>query len=120
MEIKWFKDNASDLFATINNNNIVLNKLCEKLFDDYAYCILGYSENDKKIYIKPESYNSIENNMVDAELYKLNFNRSYIRVSCTNFIRIVSDNLRIDFSNNLKFSASWDGAKGILIINLEN
>ncbi len=116
MTIKWFKDNESDLHATISNNNIVLNKQCEELFEIYEYCMLGYSETGKIIYIKPV-LNDIQ---IEVDLYKLSFNRSYIRVSCTNFIKLISKTMFVDFSNNKKFRATWDENEKVLTIDLEN
>ncbi len=114
MTIKWFKDNESELHATISNNNIVLNKQCESLFEDYEYCMLGYSDTGKIIHIKPV----LEGIEIEADLYRLNFNRSYIRVSCTNFIKLISNKMFVDFSNNKKFRANWNDNEKTLTIDL--
>lgn len=119
MSIIWFKEKFSDLYVTVNKNNLILNKQCENFFSDYAYCHLGYSQEGKKVFVKPIPYDLVDNNLTDGEIYKLNYNRSYVRISCTSFIKTISQEYFIDFTNNKKFSANWSSDKNMLEIDLE-
>lgn len=117
MNVRWFKDTKSEYQATISNNNIVLNKQCEDVLKGLSYCILGYDENERTIFLKPVSQENMTE--IDADFYKLNINRSYTRVSCTNFIRLVSKKMFVDFSTSKKLRASWDSDEQILVIKLD-
>lgn len=119
MTIKWYK-NSSNLVAKVNRNNIILNSSCTKLLNQYAYCIIGYSESHNNIVISPVDYSVIDNKELDCTPFKISNTRSYSRISCTDFISEISQTYQLDFSNEKKYDVNWDEKKQTFTIDLKS
>ncbi|MFV0275390.1 MAG: hypothetical protein ACK5HL_04055 [Bacilli bacterium] len=117
MAIVWFKEDK-DLFVTLSKNNIILNKECDKLLEDYGYCILGYDKN--AIYLKPVFYLSVDQNEISEKVYKMTSTISYLRVSCTDFLSIITKVFSLDLDNNQKFLAKWSEDDKLLEIIIKD
>lgn len=115
MSIEWFNVKKGIETVTIAEYGIVLNEAAYSNFLNASKIKLGYDKKYKRIYIKPcdvdDDYGiSITNNT------KITKN---LRISCSDFIKFISINYKINFNTSKRYSAIWDGVNEMLVVYLE-
>lgn len=118
MGIVWFKKDNVNLFASLNANCIILNKHCSTIFTDYDYCALGFESKEKFVIVKPIKSGDAKELPLEAKLYRLNFNDSYLRISCTDFIHSLVNNYSLDITSKKKVEANWNKEEEMLTVSL--
>ena len=117
---EWMTGNAYAMQATFYAGNITLNNPSANRLKDYAWCMIGFDEEEKKIAIKGISKETIENNLVPLEnLNRISFGKGYARIS-NKFAVDKTSTILIRSCVNEKFSVSYDEKEKMLIIDLND
>lgn len=120
MAVTWFNDNQKDLIATIQDNNITLNKTCKNLIE-YAYNVmLGLDIDEKIVHIKPLTKEDVlRGDISENEQYKITIRSSYARVSNKSFINEIKKSINLDdLTNPKKYVVTYDEISKTVLINL--
>ena len=116
--IKWLNVKDRSGVASLYQNNITLNTTAMYPLD-FAYRVQVGIDDDKKIIIMPFSKDTVESGVLDeCCLLKLETHKSYARISSTQLLKQIAEELHLSLSKNpLQFETSWDSKENILIID---
>ncbi|MGX8679837.1 MAG: hypothetical protein ACSW8B_00435 [bacterium] len=120
MNFVWGTNDMAVPIISIYANNITLNKVACKPFEEVRYVMLGIDQEHHYIGIKPVDKSAIENNLYpQSQLHKITLGKSYGRVTSKSFIQSLIDLIPLDFNkkNCYKFEATYDVIHAILLID---
>ena len=115
--IKWFNVKDRNGVASLNINSIVLNTTAMYPFDSAYRVQVGIE--DKKIIVKPLTKDVVDSGILDeCCLLKLEIHKSFSRISSTQLMNQIADELSIKFDKKpIRFISSWDSVNNYLIID---
>ncbi|MBU1144499.1 MAG: hypothetical protein KJ971_01405 [Firmicutes bacterium] len=119
----WASKKPLDDIATLYEANITLNKSATAYFENAYVVLLGFDSSSQLIAIKPITKEEIGLGYVPEEQqHNITVKSSYSRICNKLFLKEISDELKLDFSNNqsYKFKAYWNKKENALIIDLKN
>lgn len=117
MMFSWVSKKSVTGFSTIYESNITLNKQASLHFEDAYKVMLGITDDEKSIAIKPLSKTECElGHIPEDNMYKISVRASYSRITNKRFV----SNLGLDFSevSSYKFNTIWDDKEQVLIISI--
>lgn len=118
MEFQWIKGSTTNPAITIYANNLTLNNAAAKHVEDIRYCLLGIDYTSSTIAIKPVTKRDIDLKIYDpTHLNKISMGKGYARISNKTFIDEINKCCNRNIIG-LKFEATYDEAKEMLIVDL--
>ena len=120
MSIKWFNEKPKIGVATLTDQNITLNKAATSYFENAYSVMLGISEDESTIVIKPlDKSEAMRHDIPDNKKYRITVRSSYSRVSNKAFMQEISEIFNVDLADEpRKYPTSWDKKEHILMIQL--
>lgn len=121
MSLVWFNDNLKDIFATLTNTQITLNKYGATYLDSANKVLLGYDAENSKIVIKPLSKDEvIRGDIPETSLYNVSISASYARVTNKAFLSTVIDLFNLDLpKEGFKYKTVWNEKNKVLEVLLK-
>lgn len=121
MSLVWFNDNLKDIFATLTNTQITLNKYGATYLESANKVLLGYDAENSKIVIKPLSKDEvIRGDIPESSLYNISISASYARVTNKAFLSTVIDLFNLDLpKEGFKYKTVWNEKHKVLEILLK-
>lgn len=115
---QWMEGNNYTMLVTVYPTNITLNTAAANYFKDYRWCMIGFDSKSKQMAIKGVSKEKIDKGLVPLEkLHKISSGKGYARISNKSVILQIAKIVNDDSVNN-KYSAYYDDAEQMLIVNL--
>lgn len=116
MTIKWLKNNNLLGLATINKNNIILNKTFNEHFMNVGQAIIGINDNHD-IVIKPIRLDDVEKKAYqDLLIVKISPFKSYIRLGNTKCIAVLNEEFGGIFTKSgIQCKTMWSD-DGLIVI----
>ncbi|MDD2574894.1 MAG: hypothetical protein PHD47_00335 [Acholeplasmataceae bacterium] len=119
MSIKWINVNNNQLTATLYDTNITLNKPSSYYFESAYKVLVGMDVENRLVLIKHlNKEESLRGNIDKNNLLDLKIKPSYGRISSRKVMLEIEKTFGLDFSEHLKFPATWDSTSKMLKINL--
>lgn len=121
MSLVWFNDNLKDIFATLTNTQITLNKYGATYLESANKVLLGYDAENSKIVIKPLSKDEvIRGDIPETSLYNVSISASYARVTNKAFLSTVIDLFNLDLpKEGFKYKTVWNEKNKVLEVLLK-
>lgn len=121
MSLVWFNDNLKDIFATLTNTQITLNKYGATYLESANKVLLGYDAENSKIVIKPLSKDEvIRGDIPETSLYNVSISASYARVTNKAFLSTVIDLFDLDLpKEGFKYKTVWNEKNKVLEVLLK-
>lgn len=116
---KWISGSVYSLQATFYENNITFNASSASKLMDYAWCMVGFDEEEKKMAVKGVPKTDIERNIVSIEnLHRLSMGKGYARISNKNMVQLAQ---KIAGRNCIgeKLNVRYDDREQLLIVDLQ-
>ena len=115
--IKWINVKAKNGVATLYSNNITLNTTAMYPFD-LAYKVQVGMDDKNNVVIMPLTKEVVESGALDeCCLLKIEFHKSFARISSVQLLKQISEALRIQLSNKpVQFETTWDSVENVLTI----
>ncbi len=115
--IKWFNVKDRHGVASMYSNNITLNVAAMAPLD-FAYRVQVGMDDNGDVIVKPLSKEVVESGVLDeCCLLKLEFHKSFARISSTSLLKQISSELNITLSKTpIQFETTWDSVENVLII----
>ncbi len=117
----WASKKTNDEIATLSGNNITLNKSASSYFELAYSVLLGLSEQDKLIAIRPlTKEEAVLGHVPEEQKHNITVKSSYSRICNKNFMEEVASLIGVSFQDNktYKYHAYWSPKEGALIIDL--
>ena len=120
MAITWLKNAGDSGTATINKNNIMLNKTFMNKFDEVGYALVGI-DDDENVVIKPLTIDEMESPQYkEAIVFKISKFTNFLRIGNTKCIEMLEDSLvNVKLKGN-KFKTIWLENKNCLLIKTDS
>lgn len=121
MEFEWSTNDIAKKTVTIYSTNFTLNKAACRHFEDVNYVLLGLDRKKNLLGIKPVGKKELNEQIYpEDQLHRISIGKSYGRISNKNFISELSQEYKLDLSNNkcIKYDAKFDVIHQILLVNL--
>jgi hypothetical protein len=119
MSIKWINVNNNQLTVTLYDTNITLNKPASYYFESAYKVLVGMDVENRLVLIKHlNKEESLRGNIDKNNLLDLKIKPSYGRISSRKVMLEIEKTFGLDFSEHLKFPATWDSTSKMLKINL--
>ena len=117
MAINWFKNSEVTGIATINKNNIVLNKTFINKFENATNAVIGLSD-EGEIVVKPLTLDDLDNPLIkDLLIVKVSPFNNILRIGNTKCVSLIEEALNQKVtSDGLKFKTIWDDKENSLVI----
>lgn len=121
MSLVWFNDNLKDIFATLTNTQITLNKYGATYLESANKVLLGYDAENSKIVIKPLSKDEvIRGDIPESSLYNISISASYARVTNKAFLSTIIDLFDLDLpKEGFKYKTVWNEKNKVLEVLLK-
>lgn len=122
MNIEWINKEKETSAVTIYNNNITFSKQASTLFENAYGIAIGYDLEGNNIVMKKVTKDEIMNKSVDKDdVYILTMKPSFGRINSKKLINELNKYIKLDFNSKMayKFSAKWNNALKMLIVNTE-
>ena len=115
--IKWFNVKDRNGVASFYANNITLNTTAMYPLDT-AYKVQVGMDDKNNVVIQPLTKEVVESGALDeCCLLKIEFHKSFARISSVQLLKQISEVLRIPFSNKpTQFETTWDSVENVLTI----
>ena len=115
--IKWFNVKDRNGVASLYANNITLNTTAMYPLDTAYKVQVGMDENNNVI-VMPLTKEVVESGALDeCCLLKIEFHKSFARISSTQLLKQIGESLGIQLSNKpTQFETKWDSVENVLII----
>ena len=115
--IKWFNVKDRNGVASFYANNITLNTTAMYPLDT-AYKVQVGMDDKNNVVIQPLTKEVVESGALDeCCLLKIEFHKSFARISSVQLIKQISEALRIPFTNKpTQFETTWDSVENVLTI----
>ena len=115
--IKWFNVKDRNGVASFYANNITLNTTAMYPLDT-AYKVQVGMDDKNNVVIQPLTKEVVESGVLDeCCLVKIEFHKSFARISSVQLLKQISEVLRIPFSNKpTQFETTWDSVENVLTI----
>lgn len=121
MAIQWFSRKENELIVTIYDSNITLNKVASDYFKTAYSVMLGFEEASNTVLVRPlDKEASRLGHIPEDQRNSISVWQSSARIANKAFISNISNQTGLQFKKSKahKFMASWDNAKKVLRINL--
>lgn len=120
MGITWFNEKPKSGVATLTHQNITLNKAATSYFENAYSVMLGISEDNQSIVIKPlDKEEAMRHDVPDNKKYRITVRSSYSRVSNKAFMEEISERFQVDLESEArKYPTAWDKKEHILYVQL--
>lgn len=112
--IEWFNADKGIPTVTVAKYGINLNAAANEYFVKVAKVKLGFDRKLRKIYIQPCE----KNDAVGVNFPYSSEGLKSVRISCRDFIQLVSLTFEIDVSTSEKYYAVWDAENSMLVVEL--
>ena len=115
--IKWFNVKDRNGVASLYANNITLNTTAMYPLDTAFKVQVGMDENSNVV-VMPLTKEVVESGTLDeCCLLKIEFHKSFARISSTQLLKQIGETLNIQLSNKpIQYETSWDSVENVLII----
>ena len=115
--IKWFNVKDRNGVASFYANNITLNTTAMYPLDT-AYKVQVGMDDKNNVVIQPLTKEVVESGALDeCCLLKIEFHKSFARISSVQLLKQISEVLRIPFTNKpTQFETTWDSVENVLTI----
>ena len=115
--IKWFNVKDRNGVASFYANNITLNTTAMYPLDT-AYKVQVGMDDKNNVVIQPLTKEVVESGVLDeCCLLKIEFHKSFARISSVQLLKQISEVLRIPFTNKpTQFETTWDRVENVLTI----
>jgi hypothetical protein len=115
--IKWFNVKAKNGVASLYSNNITLNTTAMYPLDTAFKVQVGMDDKNNVI-VMPLTKEVVESGKLDeCCLLKIEFHKSFARISSVQLLKQISEVLRIQLSNKpVQYETRWDSVENVLII----
>ncbi len=115
--IKWFNVKDRNGVASFYANNITLNTTAMYPLDT-AYKVQVGMDDKNNVVIQPLTKEVVESGALDeCCLLKIEFHKSFARISSVQLLKQISEALRIPFTNKpTQFETTWDSVENVLTI----
>ena len=115
--VKWFNVKNRNGTASLYANNITLNTTAMYPLD-IAYKVQVGMDEKNNIIVMPLTKEVVESGVLDeCCLLKIEFHKSFARISSTQLLKQISEALKIRLSNKpVQYETRWDSVENILII----
>ena len=115
--IKWFNVKDRNGVASLYANNITLNTTAMYPLDT-AYKVQVGMDDKNNIVIQPLTKEVVESGALDeCCLLKIEFHKSFARISSVQLLRQIAEVLRLQLSNKpVQFETTWDSVENVLTI----
>lgn len=120
MNIEWINKEKATNAVTIYNNNITLSKQATLLFENSYGVAIGFDVENNTLVIKKVTKDEILSKQIDKDdVYELTIKPSFGRINNKKLINELSKHLKLEFDKQIsyKFSAKWNNALKMLIVN---
>ena len=120
MTINWLKNSKLTGTATFNKNNIVLNTTFLSKFSKVCNALIGISEDEKSIIVKPLTLDEIEDpKYKDLLIVKVSPFKNFLRIGNSKCVSILEPVLKIKLAKEpVKFNTTWNEVEKYLCIDL--
>ena len=116
MSVTWIKKVEEKGFATLTNSYVVINQMFKDKFSSAYIAVLGVDEINNLI-IKPINLDESESPLYkNSVLLKISVFNTFVRLGNTSNMKIISDIIKADLSNNIKYETYWNEAENALVI----
>ena len=114
---EWFNVKDRNGVASFYANNITLNTTAMYPLDT-AYKVQVGMDDKNNVVIQPLTKEVVESGALDeCCLLKIEFHKSFARISSVQLLKQISEVLRIPFSNKpTQFETTWDSVENVLTI----
>ena len=115
--IKWFNVKDRNGVASFYANNITLNTTAMYPLDT-AFKVQVGMDDKNNVVIQPLTKEVVESGVLDeCCLLKIEFHKSFARISSVQLLKQISEVLRIPFTNKpTQFETTWDSVENVLTI----
>ena len=115
--IKWFNVKDRNGVASFYANNITLNTTAMYPLDT-AYKVQVGMDDKNNVVVQPLTKEVVESGVLDeCCLLKIEFHKSFARISSVQLLKQISEVLRIPFTNKpTQFETTWDSVENVLTI----
>ena len=115
--IKWINVKAKTGVASLYANNITLNTTAMYPLDTAFKVQVGMDDNNNVV-VMPLTKEVVESGALDeCCLLKIEFHKSFARISSTQLLKQIGESLGIQLSNKpVQFETKWDSVENVLII----
>ena len=115
--IKWFNVKDRNGVASFYANNITLNTTAMYPLDK-AYKVQVGMDDKNNVVVQPLTKEVVESGVLDeCCLLKIEFHKSFARISSVQLLKQISEALRIPFTNKpTQFETTWDSVENVLTI----
>ncbi|MBO4703740.1 MAG: hypothetical protein J5617_02800 [Bacilli bacterium] len=115
--IKWFNVKDRNGVASLYANNITLNTTAMYPLDTAFKVQVGMDDHNNVV-IMPLTKEVVESGALDeCCLLKIEFHKSFARISSTQLLKQIGEVLKIQLSNKpIQYETSWDSVENVLII----
>ena len=115
--IKWFNVKDRNGVASFYANNITLNTTAMYPLDT-AYKVQVGMDDKNNVVVQPLTKEVVESGALDeCCLLKIEFHKSFARISSVQLLKQISEALRIPFTNKpTQFETTWDSVENVLTI----
>ena len=112
MAIEWFSSETKNGAASFYSSNITLNTIASVPFEKANRIQVGLDDKNNVV-IKPVSEEINEN-----AIYQISIKKTYARISSVSLMKKISKELNIVLDDKpVKYDATWDVTKSILVIH---
>lgn len=115
--IKWFNVKDRNGVASFYANNITLNTTAMYPLDT-AFKVQVGMDDKNNVVIQPLTKEVVESGALDeCCLLKIEFHKSFARISSVQLLKQISEVLRIPFTSKpTQFETTWDSVENVLTI----
>ena len=118
MAIEWFSSNDKIGTASFYSSNITLNTIASVPFGNTSNIQVGLDDKSNVV-IKPVSEEKVQSGELNASaIYQISIKKTYARISSVSLMKKISKALDIVLDDKpVKYDATWDVTKNILVIH---